>query len=667
MAKIKARAEKPAPALKQNFWSSDRNIAYALGAFAFLLYAQTIGFGYALDDVAVISSNRFVQDGFGGFGKILTTFYWHGNPSFEMSNSGLFRPISLLMFATEWQLFGDRPAIFHFVHVVLYAVVAVQLFLLLQELFGKQSGRLALIATVLWVVLPVHTEVVANLKSADEILSLLFSLLGLRWLLKWHARPSALSLAVTGTFFFLSLLSKEAAVLILPVGLLMLMMFRNVNVKSLIVPAGVLFVIALAWLGCHQWVISSATSERIAYDYRHNALLSNASAVDQLGTAIGLQARYWMKMIIGYPLSYNYSFNEIPVNGFGDVWPWLSLIGLGSGVYFAWKTFRTQPALSFGILFYLITIVLTSNVFYKIGDIFAERFTFVPSVGFCIVLAFIILRGFKSQVAMSSGAIGVVTLLCVVYSIRTFARTSDWKDEHTLFISDAEHAPNSARVHDNAGVIYLNAALGEKDEISKKQLFEQALQEFSLAYEIDNRDFQAAQALGQIMYHKGDYKASVSWSHKSMDARKSVAIEAGLPVVNDPTTLLNLGDAFIKLEQYDSAGYYYHVAVEIQPAPDIHLRIGDAHLRSKDTLAAIDSYTSAVKLDSACATGWDKIANLKGMRGDFAGSNAAFRKLAALHPDDPNPWKMLFTNYSLMGDSIQMNAAAAEYYKRGGK
>src|SRR5687768_5087499 len=109
MAKPKGRTEKPVAAAKKSFWSSDRNVALILGVFAFVLYAQTIGFGYALDDVAVLHGNNFVKDGFGGFKEILTTFYWHGNDAFAQSNSGLFRPLSLLLFATEWQFFGDKP------------------------------------------------------------------------------------------------------------------------------------------------------------------------------------------------------------------------------------------------------------------------------------------------------------------------------------------------------------------------------------------------------------------------------------------------------------------------------------------------------------------------------------------------------------------------------
>jgi len=669
MAKTKARAEKPVPALKKNFWSNDRNISYVLAGIAFLLYVQTIGFKFALDDVAVLTGNAYVKDGFGGFGKILSTFYWNGNASFADANSGIFRPLSLLLFATEWQIFGEKPGVFHFIHIVLYAVVAMQLFLLLRELFGKSSGQIALVATLLWIVLPIHTEVVANLKSADEILSLLFSLLGLRWLLRWNDNRKMRSLLFSGGFFFLALLSKEAAVLILPLALLALMMFRERTVKSLITPGVVLAAIAVVWLLWHEWVIRSSPSKMITYDYRNNALLSNPSAIDQLGTAIGLQARYWIKMIVGYPLSWNYSFNEIPVNGFADVWPWISLIGISVAGYFAWKTFRRQPIISFSILFYFVTIILTSNIFYKIGDIFAERFTFVPSIGFCILVAAFLVRYRKSEVVakMPSSALGIFIIISLAYAVRTMDRTGDWKDESTLFLADVDHAPNSARVHGNVGIIYLNSALGQKDEVMKQQQLKLAYEELSIAEEIDPRDFQSSKLLGQVLYLQKDYKSSVHWSELSVVQRRQVCIESGQPVTDDAETFLNIANAFEKLANYDSTLYYYNESAKALPAPTTYLRIGDTYLRTHDTLSALGMYDRAVLLDSALADGWDKIGNIKGMRGDYAGSNIAFQKIAVLKPEDPNPWKMIYTNYGMMGDSLKAKEAAQEYFKRGGK
>ena len=173
--------------------------------------------------------------------------------------------------------------------------------------------------------------------------------------------------------------------------------------------------------------------------------------------------------------------------------------------------------------------------------------------------------------------------------------------------------------------------------------------------------------MGQITYHKGDFRASVQWSRISIEQRRSLSKDIGEPVVDDPTTFLNMGDAFIRLDQFDSAVYCYSEAAKLRPVADVQMKIGDAWLRGADTAAALLAYEKAVAIDSLYVAGWDKIANIKGMRGDYPGSIEAFKVLSAINPADPNPWKMIYTNCKAMGDSVQMNLAAEEYYKRGGQ
>lgn len=659
------KPEKKQTVVEHSWFNTERKTAALLALIAFVLYARTFGFSYALDDIAVVQANKYVQDGFGGFGKILSTFYWNGFESFSTQNSGIFRPVSLLLFATEWQIFGNSPGVFHFVNVLLYALCSFQLFLLLNSLFGKEKRALAFGGVLLWTVLPVHTEVVANIKSADEILALLFSVLSMRYLLRWSDTGKFNNVFFSTGYMFLAMLSKEGAALILPIAFIMMMLFRNHNIKSLLRPAMIFAAVSIVWLVWHQAVIMSAEGTRVEYDYRHNALLSNDSWIIQKATALGMQTLYWIKALVGYPLSYNYSFNQIPVDGFSGINFWIALVGLIASVYTVVKYFRTQPVLVFGICFYWISFAMTSNIFFSIGDIFAERFLFVPSVGFVLIIAWLISRFLNKENAdnYTNSANKVIYAMCLIYSGLAFNRAGDWKDQETLFLADVEHAPQSARVHTNAGTIYLNAAVASKDEVERKELWNQAYTEYKSAADIDSTDFQAYQALGQICYHLGDYKASVMWSRKCIAARFKLSPEAAEDVI----TLSNLGDAYRKLEMYDSAVAVYSRALRIAPSSELSIKAGDMHLLRKDTAAALAVFENSVKQDSLHAASWDKLANLKGMRGDFAGSTDAFLHLSRLNPADLRPWQMIFTNAKMTGDSLMMKRATEEYIKRGGK
>src|ERR1041385_9076182 len=147
MAKAKS---KQASLVKPPFWQDDRKMGWLCAGFAFLLYLQTLGFDYALDDVAVTYGNDFVKAGFSGIGKIFHTFFWAGYPNFASANSGLFRPISLMLFAIEWQFFPKSPHVYHFVNLALFAVCVYQLYRLLRELLGKDALMLSIITTLIW-------------------------------------------------------------------------------------------------------------------------------------------------------------------------------------------------------------------------------------------------------------------------------------------------------------------------------------------------------------------------------------------------------------------------------------------------------------------------------------------------------------------------------------
>lgn len=656
MAKLQAKAERPVTTLKKSFWADDRKIGWLFGAMAFLLYIQTVGFDYALDDRAVLFSNEFVRDGFGGFGKILTTFYWDG---FWDDNAGLFRPVSLLLFATEWQIAPDSPGFYHFVHVVLMAVLCMQLYRFLRELFRDHGVTLAFLAALIWMVMPIHTEVGANLKSADEILSLLFSLLAFRALLKWSDKGQNFSLFLSCIYFFLALLSKEGAALMLPLALLMLYQFRNATIKSLLKPGLLLLGVSLVWFAWHTAVIANAPSKMITYDYHNNALLASDSFITRMGTAIGIQGRYLAKMLLGYPLSYNYSFNEIPVNGFADAWAIGSLLLLLGGFVWAIYSLKKNPVPAFGILFYLVAFSLTSNIFYLIGETMGDRLAFVPSVGFAILLSWLVLKltnGLESH-GLHLKAITTALLAILIWTGLTLNRSRAWAYESTLFTEDVEHAPNSARVHYNYGVLLMGNALNDTNQFNRMQGLNQAYTEFTTAYAIDSNDIQSCQNLAVVEFRRGAYKESVKWSLRT---RQIVEGYAG--------ALENLGDAYIMTQQYDSAAYWYmeYMRAADTTAPML-IKLGNSRFGARDTVGAIASYEAAARADTTSNEAWNKLGNLAGMHRDFQKAIDAFSQLSRLNPNDPGPWKMLYTTYTTMGDTVGAANSAKEYYRRGGK
>ena len=146
-------------------------LMFILFACSILIYTNTLGHGFVLDDPLAIELNKHVTSGFSGIIDIIKGGYRENN-----FGGQLYRPVSLIQFAIEWQLSPNNPFIHHGFNVLWYAVSVVMVFLVISQWFSKQNILFPLIVALLFAVHPVHTEVVANIKSRDEIMSMFFVL-----------------------------------------------------------------------------------------------------------------------------------------------------------------------------------------------------------------------------------------------------------------------------------------------------------------------------------------------------------------------------------------------------------------------------------------------------------------------------------------------------------
>ena len=162
---------------------------------------------------------------------MLHTGYWYG---LDGLNDWLYRPLSLVMFAIEWQVAPGTPALGHLVNILLYAATAVVLFRFLRDLFAGYDALVPFAISLLWIAHPIHTEVVANIKSRDELLSFLFSILTLWQCVKYASAPSTKHLLLSGVYFFLALMSKESPITLLVIVPMTLFVFRRPDVRTML-------------------------------------------------------------------------------------------------------------------------------------------------------------------------------------------------------------------------------------------------------------------------------------------------------------------------------------------------------------------------------------------------------------------------------------------------
>ena len=148
-------------------------LALALAALAFIMYVSTIGHDYVLDDFGLIKDNTQTKKGVSAIPDIFKSSYRYG---MNIVDYTLYRPLTKAMFAVEWQIAPNKPAFGHFINIILFALTAVVLFKVLSKYLNGQL-ILPFLTTLLFVFHPIHAEVVSNIKSRDEIMTLLLCLL----------------------------------------------------------------------------------------------------------------------------------------------------------------------------------------------------------------------------------------------------------------------------------------------------------------------------------------------------------------------------------------------------------------------------------------------------------------------------------------------------------
>jgi Flp pilus assembly protein TadD len=498
---------------------------WVLAGIAIILYANTLGHGYAFDDGLVITQNSFTLQGLAGIPDLLTTDFFqgiYGKDGMELTG-GRYRPLSLVMFAIEYQLFGLNPFIGHLINVLFYGCTALLMYKVLHQWFSsaKQKSILPFLATMLFVVHPIHTEVVANIKSRDEIVSFLLLLAVFFCIDKYHNQKNKLRwMSMATGAFFLSMLAKETAftfVLLIPLALFVIKKYPLSKVVKTSIP---FWIAAILYYALRTYMVGGL-GEGVNPDIMENPFVG-ASFVEKYATISVILLKYLGLLFFPHPLSCDYSFNQIPWTTFAD---FKAIFGFVIYLMMAVWTLIKIPerhVLAFCIPLFFIPLSLTTNILFNIGAPMADRFLYMPSFGFCLAVGFLIahyfpvkdLTAFKQNIPLAIG-LAIIFLLGVG---KTISRNMAWKDNLTLFGADVKTVPASAKIH----YYYANANLAEylsRENTSSKAAEELALAErhFAKAVEINPKFHTAMYNLGLVAEKQLDGKKAEHFLLKTLE------------------------------------------------------------------------------------------------------------------------------------------------------
>ncbi|MFT5126867.1 MAG: tetratricopeptide (TPR) repeat protein [Rhodothermales bacterium] len=470
----------------------------AILALAIGLYANTFRHQWALDDAVVYTSNQFVRMGVDGIPKLLSQDSFAGFMKNKSTLSGgRYRPLSLVSFAVEVELWGQNPGLSHVVNTVLYGLTGILLYLIIVRLMGEERRLMAFFTTLLFIAHPLHTEVVANVKGRDEILCLLFILAAGHCLLTYLEEEGVWRLVAASASFGLALLSKESAITFLAIFPVALFTFRGVSVRrcaQVVLPFAVLALGYVLMRAEFAGMIGDRGSTDVMTDP-----LTHASTTERYGTIFMALGRYIKLLLFPHPLVYDYSFNQIPLVTLGAMSAWIPLAIHAALAGIVVYGVRKRCPITFVILFYLATLSIYSNLLFPIGAILAERFLYMPSLAFCAVLGTLLAGATRPAMPRGLG-IGLLVLILFAYSAKSVSRNAAWKDNWTLTTTDITNAMNSARAHYSLGDQAMRRYKGSEEE--DKELLDRAEAHFRKALAIHD-DGMVRNWLGDALIKKG--------------------------------------------------------------------------------------------------------------------------------------------------------------------
>lgn len=471
--------------------------AALVGALGFFAGIVVLRFGFVYDDAWTILDNPYIKSE-GALAGLLNK----EAASFGVPDAG--RPLMVAIHILEWRLFGSGTSGYHWVSLLLHVASSVMVYLLSMRLASRHS--LAVAASMLFAVHPVHAEVIAVVSFREDSLACLFGLLS--WYMMLEARDAewrkrAGWALASGLCLFLGAAGKEM-VLILP--------FAFVVCNSLIrsIPLGeelrrgryeyLVFVLVLGLAVLTRLSLFGRLDPYQGPHYPHPGGLWGAEGYERLLTAFRVFGLGVAILALGWGHAPEYC--EIPGrwNDPWTLWGLVLTIGLVALLLLRRKDERRWSEITGYLLFMAISFIPTSNLFWMPNQR-ADRFWYLPSVGFCLVAASLLLSVGRKigearflQMLHNRKILEMVPLVValLVWSISLQIHLWTFRNEERLWLSAVRKAPCHVRALTAAASVHL-----EKGKLRK------AREEALAALRRRPAYAPAHQVLGRILLRSG--------------------------------------------------------------------------------------------------------------------------------------------------------------------
>lgn len=426
-----------------------------IGILISLLYFRAVPYEYVLDDKIVITDNNYTKAGFSGIWDILSTESFQGyfGEQKNLVQGARYRPLSIVTFAIEHQFFGLNKEVSHIVNILFYILCCLLIYRLILYLYptlkeNKWYTSIAFICALLYALHPVHVEAVANIKGRDEIMAMIGSVSSLIFAIKYLYSGKKLHILGLALTFLFGIFSKETTITFLAIIPITLYFIAGKLDKRIWLPFMVTFACALFYIIVRYNVIGYVLNSEGNFTDLMNNPFYGMNGEERSATIMYVLGQYLKLDFFPHPLTHDYYPYHVPIMHWSDPSVIISLLCYGILVGYSIYGLITKNKLAYGIIFYLTTLTIVSNVFVNVGTFMNERFLFMPSLGLMLFFTALVLKHVNLKFGLHKKVLSIPLLIIAgLFFIKSWTRVPAWENTLSLNSTAIKVSKNSARLN----------------------------------------------------------------------------------------------------------------------------------------------------------------------------------------------------------------------------
>jgi protein O-mannosyl-transferase len=426
-----------------------------LSLLTFVLYIGTLHFQFVWDDKPQIVNNPLIRTWAAVPRAFVSDLWYHAT-----RNQLYYRPLFTTWSTLNYSLFELKPWGWHLGAIVAHIVAVIAVFALARKL-GLEYWTAALSA-LFFAVHPVHIECVAWVSAASDSLVTFFFALSFAAFLNSQKPEEGNWLGWRIASLFLlacALLTKEMGVTLCLMVAIYVWLFPRPGASSKVVQA------IMAALPYGVLTFAYVLLRKFALHHVAGSFDPGHGIADMMLTLPLVLYKYLRILVLPVGLTGLYYDPYVQSAASPRFWlPVIALAAVAASIWY-WTRRTGDRIVAFAGLWMVVTLIPVLYLRnFSNGDFVRDRYVYLPSVGFVILLAKLI-RLLPTLKSLSSAAVQAVatTVLVLAYCVGSYAQQVYWGSELLVFARGNALYPESAY-----------AAIGFAKELSRRGAYDRA-------------------------------------------------------------------------------------------------------------------------------------------------------------------------------------------------